>query len=134
MSRQLDIVLRWKDVVVTSGARGQEDVLLAAVDLEVRKGETLWIVAADAPARAALVGVLEGSSRPLYGRVCGVAKAAGAGDRRPVGDDSQTVMQTGFGAPTTIIVSALPPKGSQLAHSHRCLTLTHGALRPGPPT
>lgn len=62
---EIDVI----DVVLSTGPRGRETVVLAGLTIAVRKGECVALEVGDAEARAALVDILAGRRRPLYGTV-----------------------------------------------------------------
>jgi LDH2 family malate/lactate/ureidoglycolate dehydrogenase len=109
-------VLRWTDVVVTSGQRGSEKVLLGPADLVVGVGETVWLRIPDDEARHAVVDLLSGSRRPVYGKITGRM-------RRQPGPDPARFL-AGDGAGTVIVAAGAAPAGS----ADRALVLRHGAL------
>jgi LDH2 family malate/lactate/ureidoglycolate dehydrogenase len=140
-----EVLLRWSDVVVSSGERGDERLLLAGADLEVHAGETVWLAVPDPRTRTAVVGILDGSRRPLYGRREGVAAPAVRNGRSAadvalvVVPEREAVLSsgTGFGEDlderrATVVVAAEPPAGPDAAVATRCLHLIDGALRPAP--
>jgi LDH2 family malate/lactate/ureidoglycolate dehydrogenase len=57
------------DLVVSTGPRGRETVVLAGLSLEVRPGELVALEVDDARARTVLIDVLTGRRRQLYGSV-----------------------------------------------------------------
>jgi LDH2 family malate/lactate/ureidoglycolate dehydrogenase len=57
------------DLVVSTGPRGRETVVLAGMGFEVRRGELVVLEVEDARAQRILVEVLAGARRPLYGKV-----------------------------------------------------------------
>lgn len=90
-----------RDLVVSTGPRGHERVLLAGMDLTVGLGEVLALEAEDPDARSALVDVLAGRRRPVYGLVRpSDAEIEVLHPKSPVTPGGPCVVDTGAAAPT----------------------------------
>lgn len=128
------VLLRWKDVVVTVGGPGSERILLAAADLEVVTGETVWVSAADAETRAAIVALLDGTKSPLYGAVTALAQPTGTDVRLIVADAANSADLTASALTredgATIVVAPTGPRATPGLAAPRWLSVENGALRP----